>query len=325
MSKALIGIDKSGSFRVYLTVTTDLVQKAKDIHDATPLATAGFGRVLTAAGLMGIMLKDDSNKLTVNFKGDGPARQILATAYGDGRVKGYIANPGVDLPLTEEGKLDVGGSLGIGELTVITDLGLREPYMGTIALVSGEIAEDLTAYFFISEQQNTSVALGVKIERDLSVGAAGGMIIQLLPDAKDGAVDALEELIGKLDPITTIISDAKAGRTLDAGSTAGADSTASAGAGTAPLSEAGLVRRVCERIFGGLPEEYAVEVLEERDIRWDCDCSRERIEQALMTIGRDDLTEIIEEDGQAELQCQFCLKKYHFDKAQLQEILDQMQ
>ena len=158
MSKAMIAVDKSGSYRVYVAVTTDLVEEAVSIHDTTPVASAALGRVLTAAGLMGIMLKSDEDKLTVNFKGNGQARQILATAHGDGTVKGYIANPYVDLPLKENGKLDVGGALGEGELTVIKDLGLKEPYMGTIALVSGEIADDLTAYFYISEQQNSSVA-----------------------------------------------------------------------------------------------------------------------------------------------------------------------
>ena len=301
MSKAVIGMDRSGSFRVCACITTDLVQEAAQIHGTTPTATAGLGRVLTAAGMMGILMKEPDYKLTVIFKGDGPAKQILATAYGDGRVKGYISNPYVDLPLTEAGKLDVGGSLGVGELSVIRDLGLKEPYMGTIALVNGEIAEDLTAYFFISEQQNTSVALGVKVQPDLSVGAAGGLLIQMMPDAREGAVDALEEMIGGLQPITSIItniSESCKGR-----------------------SEAGLVRAMTEEIFAGMPEEYAVEILEERDILWNCDCSRERIEQALMTIGAKDLREIIEEDGQAELQCQFCLKKYQFDKGELEEIL----
>ena len=310
MSKALIAMDRSGSYRVCACITTDLVQEAVKIHDCTPTAAAGLGRVLTAAGMMGILMKDPDNKLTVNFKGDGPAKQILATAYGDGRVKGYIANPYVDLPLTEAGKLDVGGSLGIGELSVIRDLGLKEPYMGTIALVNGEIAEDLTAYFFISEQQSTSVALGVKVERDLSIGAAGGMIIQMLPDAQEGAVDALEEMIGQLEPVTTIISRLQNAADPDAK------------AGLAPLSEAGLVRKMVEEIFSGMPEEFQVRVLEERDITWHCDCSRQRIVQALVTIGAKDLSEIIEEDGQAELQCQFCLKKYHFDKPELQAILD---
>ena len=345
MNKALIAIDRSKSFRVYLTISTDLVQEAAKIHDTTPLASAGLGRVLTAAGLMGIMLKDDDNKLTLHFKGDGPARQILATAYGDGRVKGYISNPYVDLPLNDQGKLDVGGSLGVGDLTVIKDLGLKEPYTGTIALVDGEIADDLTAYFYISEQQNSSVALGVKVERDLSIGAAGGMIIQMLPDAQEGAVDALEKMIGAMPPLTTLISGlsgsfdpeidrpAEAASADDSGQPAGetlqaddsgesAGETLQADAENQEASE--RLAALLQEIFKDVPEEYQPEILAEREIRWECDCSRERIESALLTIGRRDLTEIIEEDGEAELQCQFCCKKYHFNKDELVAILDRM-
>ena len=345
MNKALIAIDRSKSFRVYLTISTDLVQEAAKIHDTTPLASAGLGRVLTAAGLMGIMLKDDDNKLTLHFKGDGPARQILATAYGDGRVKGYISNPYVDLPLNDQGKLDVGGSLGVGDLTVIKDLRLKEPYTGTIALVDGEIADDLTAYFYISEQQNSSVALGVKVERDLSIGAAGGMIIQMLPDAQEGAVDALEKMIGAMPPLTTLISGlsgssdpeidrpAEAASADDSGQPAGeilqaddceqpAGETLQADAENQAASE--RLAALLQEIFKDVPEEYQPEILAEREIRWECDCSRERIESALLTIGRRDLTEIIEEDGEAELQCQFCCKKYHFNKDELVAILDHM-
>ena len=332
MNKALIAIDRSKSFRVYLTISTDLVQEAAKIHDTTPLASAGLGRVLTAAGLMGIMLKDDDNKLTLHFKGDGPARQILATAYGDGRVKGYISNPYVDLPLNDQGKLDVGGSLGVGDLTVIKDLGLKEPYTGTIALVDGEIADDLTAYFYISEQQNSSVALGVKVERDLSIGAAGGMIIQMLPNAQEGAVDALEKMIGAMPPLTTLISglsgssdpeidrSAEAASADDSGQPAGEPLQADAENQAASERLAALL----QEIFKDVPEEYQPEILAEREIRWECDCSRERIESALLTIGRRDLTEIIEEDGEAELQCQFCCKKYHFNKDELVAIRDRM-
>ena len=345
MNKALIAIDRSKSFRVYLTISTDLVQEAAKIHDTTPLASAGLGRVLTAAGLMGIMLKDDDNKLTLHFKGDGPARQILATAYGDGRVKGYISNPYVDLPLNDQGKLDVGGSLGVGDLTVIKDLGLKEPYTGTIALVDGEIADDLTAYFYISEQQNSSVALGVKVERDLSIGAAGGMIIQMLPDAQEEAVDALEKMIGAMPPLTTLISGlsgssdpeidrpAEAASADDSEQPAGeilqaddseqpAGETLQADAENQAASE--RLAALLQEIFKDVPEEYQPEILAEREIRWECDCSRERIESALLTIGRRDLTEIIEEDGEAELQCQFCCKKYHFNKDELVAILDRM-
>lgn len=332
MNKVLIAIDRSKSFRVYLTISTDLVQEAAKIHDTTPLASAGLGRVLTAAGLMGIMLKDDDNKLTLHFKGDGPARQILATAYGDGRVKGYISNPYVDLPLNDQGKLDVGGSLGVGDLTVIKDLGLKEPYTGTIALVDGEIADDLTAYFYISEQQNSSVALGVKVERDLSIGAAGGMIIQMLPDAQEGAVDALEKMIGAMPPLTTLISglsgssDPEIDRPAEAASADDSEQPAGeilqADAENQAASE--RLAALLQEIFKDVPEEYQPEILAEREIRWECDCSRERIESALLTIGRRDLTEIIEEDGEAELQCQFCCKKYHFNKDELVAILDRM-
>lgn len=302
MSKVITGIDKSGSFRVYLTISTDMVEEARKIHDTTPLASAGLGRVLTGAGLMGLLLKNDSDKLTVLFKGDGPAKQILATATANGDVKGYIANPDVDLPLNDMGKLDVGGSLGIGELTVIKDLGLREPYVGTIALVDGEIADDLTAYYFISEQQNTAISLGVKVDVDCTIKAAGGMIIQMLPNSEEAAVDALEAMLDKLPPITTLVEEAE---------------EANKG-----KSEEGVLQYMLDGIFADMPEEYRVDTLEFKSMRWYCDCSEERLEKILMTIGTDDLTEIIEEDGQAELVCQFCCKKYHFDKEHLERILE---
>lgn len=301
MSKVITAMDKSGSFRVYLTISTDLVEEARGIHQTSPLASAGLGRVLTGAGLMGLMMKNDSDKLTVLFKGDGPAQQILATANGKGEVKGYIANPDVDLPLKENGKLDVGGSLGIGQLTVIKDLGLREPYVGKIDLVSGEIAEDLTAYYYISEQQNTAISLGVKVDTDCTIKCAGGMIIQMLPNYEEAAVDALEALLNKMAPITTLI-----------------DEVMENGAGK---TEAGLVEDLLKKIFKDMPEEYQVIAKETREMHWDCDCSMERLERVLMTIGVKDLKDIIEEDGQAEMVCQFCRKAYHFDKEHLERIL----
>lgn len=303
MSKVLIGVDKSGAFRVYLTVTTKMVEEARKIHNTSPVATATLGRVLTAAGIMGVMLKGSGDKVTLIFKGDGPAEQVLATAAGTGNVKGYIANPDVDLPLTSTGKLDVGGAVGIGELTVIKDMGLKEPYSGKIALVDGEIADDLTAYFFISEQQNSSVALGVKVDVDYSVKAAGGMIIQMLPGGElTPAVDALEEMLAKLPPLTTIIEEVVS---------------------KAPgKTEEGIMVDLADRIFGGMEEEYHLNILEYRDIQWECDCSRERIEQALITIGRKDLHQIIEEDGKAELVCSFCTKRYNFDKDELVKIYE---
>lgn len=302
MGKVYTAVDKSGSYRVYLTIADDLVEEARKIHNTTPLATAGLGRVLIGAGLMGIQLKNDSDKLTVSFRGDGPAEQILATSYADGRVKGYIANPGVDLPLTEYGKLDVGGSLGIGQLTVIKDIGLKEPYTGSIDFVTGEIADDLTAYYYISEQQNTSIALGVKIDVDGSVASAGGMFIQMLPGCEEASIDALERMLGDLPPLTSVIEKVKQNN--------------------AGMTETGLTDALAEEIFGSMPEEYQLCKLDTREIRWECDCSDDRIEKALMAIGEHDLREIIEEDGQAELTCQFCEKKYHFNKEQLEKILE---
>lgn len=301
MNKALIAIDKSRSFRVYLAITTTLVEDARKIHQTSPLATAALGRVLTGAGLMGLQLKNDRDKLTVQFKGDGPAGEILVTAYGNGNVKGYISDPDVDLPLKENGKLDVGGAIGIGMLTVIKDLGLKEPYVGRIDLVNGEIGEDLTAYFFISEQQSSSVALGVRINTDCTTLAAGGMIIQMLPDAAPGSVDALEKLLNEILPISTLVEEVTA---KSAGKT-----------------EEAVIDSLLDRIFDPLPEEYKVERLEYREIGWFCDCSLERLEQVVISIGSGDLQEIIEEDENAELTCQFCGTKYHFNKEHLEKLL----
>lgn len=303
MKNVITGIDRSGSFRVYLAITTDLVEEARGIHDTTPLASAGLGRVLTGAGIMGLLLKNKEDKLSVIFKGEGPAKQILATAWADGRVKGYIANPDVDLPLNSVGKLDVGGSLGIGELTVIKDLGLKEPYVGTIALVDGEIADDLTAYYFISEQQNTAISLGVKVDTDLTIKAAGGMFIQMLPGANEGAIDSLEKMVSEIPPITTIIdeeTEKNKGKSME-----------------------GILDSMMARIFKDMPEEFQVDTLEYKQIRWECDCSDDVIERALISIGEKDLKEIIEEDGQAELTCQFCLKKYFFDKEHLEKLMEE--
>lgn len=301
MNKVIIAIDKSRSFRVYLAISTTMVEDARKVHQTSPLATAALGRALTGAGLMGLQLKNKRDKLTVQFKGDGPAGEILVTAKGDGSVKGYIHNPDVELPRKKNGKLDVGGAIGIGTLTVIKDLGLREPYVGKIDLVSGEIGEDLTAYFFLSEQQSTSVALGVKINTDYTTLAAGGMIIQMLPSADPDSVEELEKLIAEMEPISSLVEEATAqsvGKTEEA-----------------------VVDALLARIFKPLPEEFTVERLEYGDIRWECDCSPERLEQVVISIGAKDLSVIIEEDEQAELVCQFCGTKYHFDKEHLERLL----
>ncbi|MBP5750928.1 MAG: Hsp33 family molecular chaperone HslO [Firmicutes bacterium] len=291
----LIAVDNSGSYRVYLTISTDLCEQAMQIHECVPTAAAALGRTLTCAGMMGLMLKSPGDKLTVQIKGDGPAAQILATADASGRVKGYIANPLAQLPPRADGHLDVGGIVGNGSLTVIKDLGLKEPYVGTIPLVTGEIARDFTQYFAVSEQQPGSVALGVRFTPDRAhVAYAGGLIVQVLPDAKEECVDALEELLYTMDDLTLLIGDA----------------------GAEPY-------KLLDIIFGKLPEEFRPRVLEERAISWLCDCSRERMEKALISIGKKDLSEIIEEDHGAELTCQFCRKKYRFTEPELIQLLQE--
>lgn len=291
----LIAVDNSGSYRVTLTVTTSLCEEAMQIHGCTTTAAAALGRTLTCAGMMGIGLKSMSDRLTVQIKGSGPAKQVLACADGLGRVKGYIANPAAELPPRADGHLNVGDIVGEGSLTVIKDLGLREPYVGTIPLVNGEIARDFTQYFAVSEQQPGSVALGVRFTKDRAhVAWAGGFIVQVLPDAKDEALDALEETITLMDDITLLIQDAE-----------------------------GDLYKLMDLIFGKLPEEFRPRVLEERTISWMCDCSRERMEKALVSIGKKDLAEIIEEDHGAELTCQFCLKKYRFNEQELRTLLEE--
>lgn len=290
-NNTVIAVDKSGSYRLYLTIATQLAQEAHIVHNTSPLATAALGRVLAGAGLMGLMLKGKRDKLTLQFKGDGPAAEILATADGSGRVKGYIADPGVDLPLKENGKLDVGGAVGNGVLTIIKDLGLKEPYIGRVDLVSGEIAEDITAYFLASEQQPSSVALGVKLGTDGNVTACGGMIIQVMPGAQEGCLDALEAMIASMPPITSLAEQA--------------DSPAA----------------LMSLIFGAMPPEYLPVILEERNIVWLCNCSRDRMERALISIGEKDLSSIVTQDKGAELVCQFCLKDYRFNEDELKALL----
>ena len=293
MSNTIIAVDGSGSYRLYLTITTEMVAEAQRIHGCTPLAAAALGRTITAAGMMGLMLKNPTDRLTVQFKGNGPAAEILACADADGNVKGYISDPCVDLPLKSNGKLDVGGAIGAGSLTVIKDLGMKEPYVGKIELVSGEIAEDLTQYFAVSEQQPSSVALGVMVDKYAKVCAAGGMIVQVLPNASEECLSALEEMLFMMNSMTVNVMDSM------------------------------NVEDMMLRIFKDMPEEFRPRILERKTISWRCDCSRERMEKALISIGKKDLAQIIEEDGQADLNCHFCRRKYGFSKDQLMELLAQ--
>lgn len=275
------------NIRVFVAVTTNLVEKARQIHDTTPVATAALGRTLTVTGMMGIMLKGERDKLSVQFKGDGPIKQILAVSDVEGNVKGYVANPYVELPLRADGKLDVGGAIGKGKIVVIKDLGLKKPYIGQLDLVSGEIAEDVTSYFAYSEQQPSAVALGVLVDRDATVKAAGGFIIQVLPGADEEIIEKLENKIDSLPPITKIME----------------------------MEEDG--EKILEMILDG----FDFEILDKKEIKLSCDCSVERLEQVLISVGEKDLREIIEEDGQAELTCHFCNKKYHFNKDHLEKLL----
>lgn len=280
-----VGAD--GSIRAFVGITTGLVEKARQIHDTTPVATAALGRTLTATVMMGLMLKGKDSKISVQIKGNGPAKQILAVANEQGHVKGYISNPHVELPLRSDGKLDVGGAVGSeGNMVVIKDLGLKEPYVGQSALVSGEIAEDFTAYFARSEQQPSVVALGVLVDRDRTVRSAGGFIIQLLPGASEEAIEKLEKRLQSLESISSLIDRAMTGE------------------------------EILEHILQG----FSVEILEKKEVELVCDCSMERLEKALLSIGEKDLREIIEEDGEAELTCHFCNTQYHFDKPHLERL-----
>ncbi|MDD6920334.1 MAG: Hsp33 family molecular chaperone HslO [Eubacteriales bacterium] len=301
-NKVLVAVDKSGSYRVYLTITTAMVEEARVVHGCTPLATACLGRVLTATGLMAQDLKADDNRMTVIFKGDGEAKEILATAYGDGRIKGYISNPQVDMPLRTDCKLDVGGAIGIGELTVIKDFGLKDPYIGQIALVNGEIAEDLTAYYYISEQQNTSISLGVKVGKNLSVLSAGGMFLQLLPNCDERVIEVLEKCLGEMKPISQLI---EAVQLRSVGKTDNA-----------------ILEELLKYMFATIDEEFMPETLDFKEIDYTCDCSRDRMHDALMTIGKSDLEEILKEDGQAELVCNFCNERYLFNADDIKEMID---
>ena len=300
LDKVISGIDSSGSFRVYMSVSTGMVQKAHELHDTTPLATHLLGRALIGTGLMGIMLREPGFKVTFQFKGDGPAQQVLCTAGSDGSVKGYVLNPYVDLPAREDGSPDVGGALGIGTLTCIRDVGVTEPYVGRIDFVNGEIADDLTAYFFISEQQNTSVSLGVKLDDEANVKAAGGMIIQMLPDATEGAIAALENWLPQMPRISDLVEQVTGNAV-----------------GRTPES---IMQEYMHTAFLGMPDEFKIIPMDTLDMGWNCDCSEERLEQVVMSLGAKEIGAIIEEDGQAEISCQFCRTAYHFDKEHLERL-----
>ena len=284
------GTNIEGTLRVYCAITTELVNRAREIHDCYPVASAALGRTITGAALMGVSsLKNETDSETVQIKGDGEIGSIIAVSDAMGHVRGYVENPYIERPLNSKGKIDVGGAVGRGYLSVIKDMGLKEPYIGQVPLVSGEIAEDLTSYYAISEQIPSCVALGVLVDTDLSVAAAGGFMIQLMPGATDEDADKLTEIINSLDSVTNMI---KSGMSA-------------------------------EDMFFRITEGFSM-LMDNKPIipEYRCTCSKERMERALISIGKDELKKLIEEDGQAELSCRFCDNKYMFNKKELTELLE---
>lgn len=269
----------------------DIVERARNIHKLLPTATAALGRTLMGASLMGDMLKEEQGSLTLQIKGGGPLGTILAVSDCEGNVRGYVQNPQVELMEQRPGKLDVGRAVGTdGTLTVIKDIGLKEPYVGSIGLFSGEIADDLAMYFVESEQIPTACALGVLVGLDQSVTAAGGYIIQLLPGASDDLISKIEAGVHSLGPVSSALAGG--------------------------LDGEGLLRSVLQ--------DFSLEILEKHPVEYRCYCSRERVSKALISMGRADLIDLIQEQGQAELTCQFCDQIYRFSKPELEQLLAEM-
>ena len=269
----------------------DIVERARNIHKLLPTATAALGRTLMGASLMGDMLKEEKGALTLQIKGGGPLGTILAVSDHQGNVRGYVQNPQVELMEQRPGKLDVGRAVGTdGTLTVIKDIGLKEPYVGSIGLFSGEIADDLAMYFVESEQIPTACALGVLVGLDQSVTAAGGYIIQLLPGAGEELISKIEAGVHSLGPVSSALAGG--------------------------LDGEGLLRAVLSG--------FDLDILEKHPVEYRCYCSRERVSRALISMGRKDLTELIQEQGQAELTCQFCDRVYRFSGEELEQLLAEM-
>lgn len=276
-----------GQIRAFAATTKEMVETAKNAHNTSPIATAALGRLMTAAAMMGSDLKGEGELLTLRIEGDGPIGGLLVTADGKGDVKGYAFNPDVMLPPNAQGKLDVGGSLGLGVLSVIKDIGLKEPYVGQTQLITGEIAEDLTYYFATSEQVPSSVALGVLMNKDNTVRQAGGFIIQLLPGASDEIIDRLEAKLSGISSITSL---------LDAGKTP-------------------------EEILTDILGEFGLEILKKMPVQFHCDCERSRVEKAIISIGKKEIQDMIDEGKEIEVNCQFCNKHYKFSVDELGEML----
>ena len=272
-----------GQIRAFAATTKDLVEYARSVHNTSPVATAALGRLLTAGAMMGVMMKGEKDILTLKIQGDGPIEGLTVTAD----VKGYVFNPSVMLPPNAQGKLDVGGALGVGVLSVIKDIGLKEPYVGQTILVTGEIAEDLTYYYATSEQTPSSVALGVLMNRDNTVKQAGGFMIQLLPGASEEAISALEKKLSEIQSVTSM---------LDKGKTP---------------------EMILEYILG----DFGLEINEKLPANFYCNCTRERVEKALISIGEKEIKDMIQDGKPIEVNCHFCNKNYTFSIEDLKGFL----
>ncbi len=273
--------------RAFAINSKDLVEEARASHMTSPVVTAAMGRLLTGAAMMGSMMKGDKDLLTLQVLGSGPVQGITVTADSHGRVKGFPNVPIVEVPPKYEGKLDVGAAIGVGVLRVIRDTGLKEPYVGTVELKTGEIAEDLTYYFAQSEQTPSAVGLGVLVDTDYSVRAAGGFIIQLMPNTSDETISKLEENLKKLPTVTSMFDEGK----------------------------------TPEEVLGLVLDGMDFEITEKSEVAFECDCSRERVQDSIASIAKDDIQEMIDEGKPVEVRCQFCNKKYDFTIDDLKEML----
>ena len=278
MGKSIRCISRDGTLTVMAINSTDIVNRAVEIHETSAVCSAALGRLITAASLMGCVLKGKDHTITLRLNGGGPAGSVIAVSDSMGNVRGYVGQSVVEIPLNEKGKLDVAGAVGTdGFLTVIKDLGMKEPYVGRTPIVSGEIAEDITAYYSISEQTPTVCALGVLVNPDLTIKAAGGLIIQLLPTALDDTIDLVEKSIEGLEPISTLI---------DRGMTP---------------------EEICRHAL----KYFELDVLDDAEPEYKCYCSRDRVEAALISTGKEELLDMAK-DEKTEVSCQFCDKKYVF-------------
>ncbi len=281
-----------GKVNVVVANTTFLVEEARKTHDLSPTVTAALGRLLTITAIMGTELKSMSDNLTVQLKGDGPIGTMLAVTNMFPKVKACVQNPRVEIPLKENGKIDVSGAVGKnGYLNIIKDIGLKNPYIGTVPIVSGEIAEDFTNYFATSEQKPTVVALGVLVDKD-GVVSAGGYVVTLMPDATESEIVKIEEAIKQADPISKMLDD--------------------------KLS----LYDIAKKVSGDMD----IKVIEENIIpAYECDCSREKMERGLISLGKKELASILEDDKKAEIECRFCNKKYNFSEEDLKKILESLE